>query len=311
MRLLPHILGRVYVLDVRFAENGTTVCTVWRCSANGKISAVTDDRPLIAKGIAAVTVGRHGVVTKSAESGIAAKVIADPDTFIWSKADGMLSFVRRDQLTELMEELSAAAIYPLRIECVQTPEEIARATFDALGWKNLFHIGEKSSSIGQAIARRVMIPLLGLCLTLLSINAIIGPRIQSQRQELELRLASLTQSDTKAASVSEERRCVLESFARRLSLGDAEICNRIGRCVPQRVILTELWLEPLTKRMEEGEPLQRRERTATITGIGDSSAEIGLFTQTLVATPPIRNVRLVSVERARGDGLQFRIEVEL
>lgn len=126
-----------------------------------------------------------------------------------------------------------------------------------------------------------------------------------------MRVQALQKSGAKTASLSEERQLILQEFSQRLPYGYAALGDRIGRCVPERIRLTELWIEPLDKRFEEGKALQRQLRKALITGIGPSSSEIGLFTEALVQTAGIQHVRLISVERTRSMELQFKIELRL
>lgn len=306
MRGLSRILGAVYVLEASFGEDRSYLLTVWRCTARGRVES---DLKTAARHVAALTVGGQGVISKPVESSVAEKVAADPDHFVWSDSGGMRSFVRSEQLVPLMEELTAASIHPWQVVCAVTPETLAQSVADGVRWKQLAHPSERESSVAQAVARRLMLPLLGLFLFLLSANALVGPRMQARRQELQLRAAAFRQDDTKAANVSAERQRIVQRFAQRLDY--AAVCNRIGACVPAGVTLTELWMEPLTERFEEGVSLVRDENTVMVAGRGNSSAAIGQFAQTLAEEPSVLDVRLRAVERTRETGLQFKIEVAL
>ena len=82
--------------------------------------------------------------------------------------------------------------------------------------------------------------------------------------------------------------------------------------MPERVVLTLLALEPLTKRFEAEKPLQRQERTVVVAGTAPAAGDVSAFVERLTAARCCRTVRLTHVEREReAERLTFRIELGL
>jgi len=90
------------------------------------------------------------------------------------------------------------------------------------------------------------------------------------------------------------------------------VCDRIAGAVPERVVLTQLAVEPLTKRFEARKPLQRREGVVAVSGAAPDADDVSAFVQRLSELTCCRDVRLTHVEKERDGGrLTFRIEAAL
>lgn len=261
----------------------------------------------------------HGVVTKPDDAQITARVKADPGTFLWSSANGLTSFVRRERLDALTEELAAEGIVLVRIFCADaaadfglTAAELARQLYAGLRWRSLLRPTPESSAAAQAVVRRAALPVLGLLLCLLTANALLSPRMNARRQALKAELAARERSASNAASSGSRQRELLAEFSKRPVAQRAVVCDRIAGAVPERVVLTQLAVEPLTKRFEARKPLQRREGIVVVSGAAPDADDVSAFVQRLSELTCCRDVRLTHVEKERDGGrLTFRIETAL
>lgn len=311
MKLFPYILGPIWVLDVSLTTESHTIA-LWRCRFGREPEQMDYDAAAVAKGVAVVTVSGHGVVAKPADAEIAARVRADADTFVWSESDGRIAFVRRERLQPLLDELSAAGVYPQLLAIAITPEAAVQEFFDSLRWRELLRLDDRASALAQAAVRRALPVWLGALFLLLCVNAVVGPEWQSRRQTLIDARQAQDAAGTQSARSSLRQRQLLESFRQRLPVDYWLLADRIGRAVPPEVALLQLELEPLAGRIEAGKPVKRAERTVRITGRSRMSSAITGLNETLTRLPAVREVRLTQVERVRDDErLQFQIELRL
>lgn len=316
MKLLPRILGRVAFVRMEFtpADERRADVSIWRSGGMEPADWAA------AKGcLAAVVLCGHGVVTKPDDSEITARIKADPETFLWSSANGQTSFIRRDRLQNLSDELAAHQIVPVRIFCADTvgdfgltADELARQLYDGLRWRSLLRLTPQSSAVAQTLVRRIAFPVLGLFLVLLAANAVFSPQVNARRQTLQKELTAREQMASGSASADARQRKLLAEFAATSGISRALLCDRIARSVPERVVLTALEVEPLVKRFEAGKHLMRREHTAVLCGTAPAAADVSSFVQQLSETDCCRDVRLANIEKERdGDRLTFRIETAL
>lgn len=311
MKLLPHILGPVWVLDVTLTADSHTIAA-WRCKAGGDPERTNYDAATVARGVAVTTVSGHGTVTKPADTQIAARVQDDGETFLWNERDGQIVFVRRERLQGLLDELAAASIHPQRLAVGIPPAAAAREFFAALRWRVLLRSDEQASALAQTFVRRLALPVLGLFLCLLAANAVVAPSLGARRQALQAELTARERTASTAADVTTRQRALLAEFGTRPALSRAVVCDRIAAVVPERVVLTRLAVEPLAKRFEAEKPLQRQERTAVVAGTAPAAGDVSLFVERLMSEACCRTVRLTNVERERdAERLAFRIEIGL
>lgn len=316
MKLLPRILNRIAFVRAEYAADGScrTEVFAWRAA-----SLSPADRTAAKNTLAVLVVCGHGVVTKPDDAQITARVKADPGTFLWSSANGLTSFVRRERLDALTEELAAEGIVLVRIFCADaaadfglTAAELARQLYAGLRWRSLLRPTPESSAAAQAVVRRAALPVLGLLLCLLTANALLSPRMNARRQALKAELAARERSASNAASSGSRQRELLAEFSKRPVAQRAVVCDRIAGAVPERVVLTQLAVEPLTKRFEARKPLQRREGIVVVSGAAPDADDVSAFMQRLSELTCCRDVRLTHVEKERDGGrLTFRIETAL
>ena len=316
MKLLSRILNRIVFIRAEFAADGScrTEVFLWRTGG------MAPSERSAAKGLlAAVVVCGHGVVTKPDGSQIAARIKADPETFLWSSAGGGTSFVRRERLGALTEELAAEGIVPVRIFCADAgagfetlAEEFARQVYADLRWRSLVRPSAESSAAAQAVVRRAALPVLGLFLCVLAANAVFSPRLNARRQALQQQITARERTASNAASAGARQRELLAEFSKRPAAPWAVVCDRVAGAVPERVVLTQLAVEPLTKRFEARKPLQRLEGRVVVCGTAPEASDVSAFVRQLSEEVCCRGVRLMHVEMERdGDRLAFRIETAL
>ena len=301
MNLFPYILGPVWVLDVTLTPDGHTIAA-WRCKMGCEPQQTVYDAAAVAKGVAVVTVSGHGTIVKPADSQLAARVRDDRATFLWREHDGRIAFVRRERLQGVLTELSEAGIHPQRIEVSAPPDTAAGELLAGLGWRQLLRPTAEGSSLAQAVVRRAALPVLGLFLCLLAVNAAIAPSLNTRRQTLQKELSARERTAS----------TLLAEFSARPAASRAVVCDRIAEAVPAQVVLTRLAVEPLTMRFEAGKPLQRQERTAVVAGTAPAAGDVSTFVERLAGAACCRTVRLTNVERERdAERLVFRIEIGL
>lgn len=316
MSLLARIFSRMAFLRVEFSQDGSLCTELFEWSADKCVRGEWQ----AAKGIlTAVVVCGHGVVTKADDAEIIARVKADGQTFLWSSSDGQTSFVRRDRLSALEAELATRNLVAVRIFCTDAAVDFGQAANgfaaqlrDGLRWKWLLRPTVESSAAARVLVNRIKLPLLGAFLSLLAANALLAPRLNSRRQVLQTQIAVREQSASNAASAGARQRELFAQFATAPTVPHAVLCDRIASAVSERVVLTLLQVEPLTKRVEIGKPLERRAGVALVAGTAPAAADISEFVQRLSAEACCREVLLKSVEKQReGELLAFELEIRL
>lgn len=316
MKILQRIFSRIAFVRVEFAPDGTfrTKVFLWHGGATAPA-----ERTMAKHALAAVIACGHGVVTKPADTQIAARVKADAETFLWSSSSGQFSFVRRERLEELRGELAGEEIVPVAVFCADAAadfrtqaDRFAAQVYDTVRWRWLLRPADGSSAAAQILARRLRFPILGAFLLMLTASAFFSPRLMARRQALQMELAARERSASGAASATARQCRLLAEFYAAPDVSRALLCDRIAEAVPGQVVLTALEVEPLTKRFEAGKPLQRREGVVVIRGTALTADDVSAFARQLTTTGGCRAVRLANVEKERdGDLLSFCIETAL
>ena len=311
MKLLPRLFPVVRVLEVVFSKEEYAIVS-WRCRFRNTPVRETYDAVAVSREIVLLTISGQGVVSKPAGLEIAARIRKDPQTFLWSERDETIAFVRRDHVQEVCEKLLAANIYPQRIAVAVTPDEIAREFYTSFRWRTILHPTVESSAFAQSLVRRIALPVLGLFLGVLAVNAILSPSLGRRRQMMQSELEAYERSNSAQIDATTRQKALLAEFAASRPTSCALLCDRIAADVPDRVILTQLSIDPLTKRFEAMKPLQRQEYTAIVSGTAEASSDISAFVDRLASESCFRQVRLANVEREReSPRLLFRIEIAL
>lgn len=311
MKLLQHLLSSVRVLEVVLTSDSHTIAA-WRCRAGRTAEQMAYDPATIAKEVVLVTVTGHGTLSKPAASELAARVRSDEETFLWNDHDDLISFVRRERLQGVLAELSEAGIHPQAVFVALAPDAAVARWREGFRWRQLLRPTAEGSSLAQAVVRRAALPVLGLFLCLLAANAAVAPSLNTRRQTLQKELSARERSASTAADATDRQRTLLAEFSARPAASRAVVCDRIAEAVPAQVVLTQLSVEPLTKRFEAGKPLQRQEQTAVVAGTAPAAGDVSTFVERLAGAACCRTVRLTNVERERdAERLVFRIEIGL
>lgn len=316
MRLLPHILNRIAFIRAESLHDGSygTDAYLWH-----RDTFSPADIEATKKHLTVLVVCGRGVVTKPENSEIAARVKADRATFLWSTAGGDISFVRREQLSRLTEDLSAQGIVAVETFCTDANDdfaasanEFARQLYDGMRWKKLLRPTMENSAVMQALTRRIALPILGLFLSLLAANAVLYPNLNSRRQSLQTAVAERENAASSTASTNAIQQRLLSEFTTRPTVSRAMLCDRIASSMPEKITLTALDIEPIEKRFEAGKALQRQNNTAVIRGLARTAAEVSDFIAQLSQSGCCHDVHLTQIERERdGEHLNFRIDVQL
>lgn len=316
MSILPRIIGRIAFVRAEFAPDGSCRTDIFLWHRNGIVPAARSEAK---HALAALVVCGHGVVTKTDDAQIAERVRSDADTFLWSTVGGKTSFVRRERLGMLLEELAAQGIVAVRLFCADTaakPEAwaplFAERIREGLSCRTLVRPSVESSVAAQTLVRRAAPAVLGLLLCLLCANAVLSTRLSTRRDTLQRMLAAREQTASDAALSGMRQKELFALFAARPRTPRAVVCDRIAGAMPEEVVLTALDIEPLAKRFEAGKPLVRRENRAEVSGTAPAAADVSAFVRRLSEVECCRDVRLTGVTKERdGGGLMFRIEIVL
>ncbi len=327
MKVLSRILDKLNVLNVRFEPDGELATAfVPYAFVKGKLTA-GEQKPVedlgtvketLSKAPLIVAVSGRGVITKEAAAGgIAATVTADPETFLWTVSGGRISFVRREQLAAVTDELEKHGIGFLYTDCLPDEEETSltgvaeRFYAERLKWKHILKPSPEGSSLALLVAKRLQLPVFGVLMLLLIANFMVSSRVGENFQAAGAELAALRKSSSAAETSSGRRQAAIEQFSARLPFRFAMLADRIAAAVPDKVILNELSIAPLTKNMEAGKPIQQRERTVIISGETPASESVMAFVESLAGLKA-GTVRLASVEQNKEKAvLTFKIEMEL
>ena len=311
MKLLQHLLSSVRVLEVVLTSDSHTIAA-WCCRADRTAEQTAYDPAAVAKEVVLVTVTGHGTLSKPAASELAARVRSDEETFLWNEHDDLISFVRRERVQGVLAELSEAGIHPQAVFVALAPDAAVARWREGFRWRQLLRPTAEGSSLAQAVVRRAALPVLGLFLCLLAANAAVAPSLNTRRQTLQKELSARERSASTAADATDRQRTLLAEFSARPAASRAVVCDRIAEAVPAQVVLTQLSVEPLTKRFEAGKPLQRQELTAVVAGTAPAAGDVSTFVERLAGAACCHTVRLTNVERERdAERLVFRIEIGL
>ncbi|MDR1671289.1 MAG: hypothetical protein LBR57_02095 [Alistipes sp.] len=300
MKLLARIVDRVNIRVVRFTDGGAEVSTVTHGVSSGKPATGTAAPSVM-------VVCGNGVITKEASSAVAATVTSDPATFIWTISGGMISFTRRDRLTEL------SAPEALYVECLPESDDhtlsgvVERFRSKYLTWRHVL----SESALAAMVAKRLMLPVLGVVLAVLIANFVVSASVRENFQLANAELAALRKTSSTDAVTDERRRATLKAFSIKLPRNASRISDMIAAAVPEKITLSELAIAPLTKAVETGKHIAQNERLIFIRGEASASEAITEFTTALTKLD-MGTVRLASVEQDRERAiLTFRIEITL
>lgn len=327
MKLLSHILNRLNILSVRFTDGGGADMMLVSFTLKGGKLRLGESRQVenisalkgeLSSAPLVVAVCGKGVLTKEIASGeIAAMVTSDPEKFVWSIDGPYITFVRREQTDTVLNVSGNEGAAPYSVECLPSESDdalcaVAERFYGAeLKWKRLLKPSAAGSLLALMVAKRIRLPVLGVVLLLLTANFIVSPMVNAHYQSTEAELAALRKSVSAAADGSGRRKEAVRQFAEKLPYRFSWLADRIGAAVPDKVVLSELSVAPVTKAVEAGKPVKQNERSVIIRGETAGSEPLSMFVKTLAGLKA-GEVRLASVEQDRERPvLLFRIEIAL
>ncbi len=254
----------------------------------------------------------YGVITKDTASApeITAKVMAPGSGFVWS-ADGVnISFVREAQM-EPFAELS-----PLAVTCGASAADAEKVAVQYYAThvrlRELLRPSPASSALALLLARRIQLPVLGVVLLLLVLNAAVSPQVRNRREAAETEMAALQKRIGKADDTSRGRAQAVAEWGRALPRRFGWLCDRAATVLPKDITLTSLSVQPLLKNIEEGRKPLFSEREMVISGRTPRSESVSDYVTALGGLQMAQQVRLSSVEYDREKGFyNFRINLEL
>lgn len=339
--LLQRLVGPVTVLCVRFtdADNYSMSLFVLGCTGEQIRVLHREDEPdaaTLKKECAArpvlVSVSGHGIITKPADgSPLVEKVTADPETFAWSFSDqdmqpgqdsraGSITFVRRGQVEPLLLQLAESSI-PTAGMRYDTPGEEpeteasreARHFYRArLKWRTAVRPTPWGNMLCRTLARRLRLPVLGLMLLLLVVNALVSDSMEDRRAEQRTVLAAREKTRGASQARSGQRRAAAAEFSHRLAYRHAWLLDRTASHVPPAITLTSLAVQPLIKKLEDAKDPLVASETLSVRGRTDDAAAVSRLMAGLKSEPPVREAKLEQLEQNRESGLtEFKITVAL
>lgn len=332
--ILQRIVGPLTVLCIRFEdadryathlfilEGYGAGCRILRESAEPDAAALKKacaGRPVL------ISVSGYGVVTKPIEdTAIVGKVTSDPETFAWSFSDeredsGSISFVRREQVEPLLENLSGKGvpIADLRYaSAAESPEREARRQAEGfyrnLSWRTLLRSSLESRMAAKAAERRLRLPVLGVMLLLLVVNTLVSGSLQERRAQLRTVLSAREKKMERSQERTAGRTAIIADFTRRLPYRHALLLDRAASHVPPSVTLTSLAVQPMLKTLEEGHDPVCAYGFLTIRGRTQDAGSVSALMGGLKSEPLLREARLEGLEQNRESGeTEFKIAVAL
>ena len=178
--------------------------------------------------------------------------------------------------------------------------------------KYLLRPSTESSRLLTLLCRRLRLPVLGAVLALLVANTLaydsLKERYAAQRAVIAAREKEQGASRTRSA----EREAAAAEFSQRLQWRYAVLMDRIGGLVPDGLVLRELAVQPLKKKIEAGNAVLTEGNTVLIRGAAEASEDISAFAGRLRDEPFVRELRLKGIEQERDSGLwTFEIMIAL
>jgi|GEM_PF-432477 len=382
MDLLRKILGRYLILKVSYtgqeafkmslcavedgrvvgAENGTASACEAQAVRPGrearspqptKAEVVADWEDVevdgikerVKKSLLVVAVGGYGVISKeiAASPEIAAKVREDEGHYLWSESEGVITFVRAQQLEKFFAELDSAGVHRLGTLLVaggganvcaengtasacearreaRSPSPIDEHTlrlaeeFFARNatFKKAFTPSEIGSLVATALFHRIKLSVLGIVLLALVANTMLSSGVRARYNVTSARLERLKESSEHDKELSQGRRQAMAEFSKGIGYRYAVLCDRVARAMPPRITLTQLAIQPLEKKIEEGRKPQIEERAIVVSGTSPDPESISSYVSALQKQSFVNKVKLTSIEQNRDDpSVGFTITIEI
>lgn len=264
----------------------------------------------------------YGIITKdrNASADIVTKVTSDGDKFLYTSADdGRFLFVRREQISGVIETLGSLSGKIVCTECIQTDNieeevsEMIKQFYDNhVNLKTIFKPSDQSAALADILGNRLRLPVLLLVLSLLVVNFIIVLDIRKEYGQSHARLVALEQNINKTGGEDQQRKQILSDYENTLDERFALLLDRVGALTPAKITLTKLSVQPLLKPIEHNKKPIIAPRNVVICGEALSSEDISLYTTALQREKFVKDLRLSSVQKQADSGLFiFQIDISL
>lgn len=333
MPLFRSILNHVQVLHVSFTEATCRYTLTEVCLRQGKVR-IRHRIPNFDLGHWKGKKQKHPVVLVLSGKGIVSKEYAQeseairritdhPEVFLFaseSLPDNRirLTFLRREQYEEQMDVLSAykLPIVDTRIDPQgDTYGESLSAGSDffnkTLNRKNLFQPSEESNILFSLVTRRLLLPVSGLLLLLLLVNFFFRQHLDKQIEERLFKLHAIRQSETVRDKEQGQLNRMYEMLLPEAGYPYAWIADRIAGIIPDGILLTELSIHPLMKKLQEQKPLETEPKRIILRGESSESTPVTLLSDALQGLEEVASVQLLSLTRNRNDRYVFEIDLRL
>lgn len=254
----------------------------------------------------------YGVIDKPARQ--ADQVIADKGKFLFSdRQDGTVCFVRRSQIGPLLEKEGKNLLH---VECVREDTDVVAACRECYAscvtWKNVLRTDTLGERLAHRLYQKVRLFVPMIVLGALSVNFAVRGPVDEKYAENHALLVALQKEKGRRNELSKQERELLGTFSTGICSGFARLGDRIGRSVPESLVLRQLSVQPLAKPLETGKPLRLETSVVRIKGLSWDASGISLFAARLRDIEGVRGVKIASMEKTRdGKSLDFIIEMEL
>ena len=250
------------------------------------------------------------------------RIVSRPDEFVFAVEEASdkqrLTFMRRRQYEEALAGLSVwkQPFLGVRMDPEGDPGTEALAAADdffnhTLSFRKMLKASPGNSTLLSLMADRLLLPVLGLFLAVLLVNFLVQQNLQKQLQEQQFLLSRLQQTAAVRDKQQGQQQLLQNLLLPEPRYPYAQIADRIGSLVPAGVVLTELTIQPVLKKIQENKPLQIEPNRVLIRGEAVSAAPVTQLTDTLRKWDVRHSVQLLSLIRDRNDRYRFEIDVRL
>lgn len=334
MNLLHKILPRAGVLTVIFSDGDNYTVRLLKCRRRGGATECSDAEDVagpedIGKELTScpviVAVGGYGVISKETSADITGKVMADESGFLWSEHGGTISFVREQQLAGLRRTLEDARAKVVLTECIrheknagderlkQTVTEIVDRFYTKnLRFGNIIRPTAQGSALAQLAASKLKLPVLGIVMLVLTINALYAPKVRGRYENARMEFEAVSKTIGQSGEASRRQQEFLAEYARTLPRRISLMCDRTAMALPGDITLTSLAVQPPARSPENNRKTVFANDCMVITGESPSSGSISQYVAALGGLDFARQVHLTSVQQEKDNNMfVFKITVDL
>ncbi len=258
-----------------------------------------------------------------ASSDAATNITSKPEEFVFAsepdeKGGQKLTFMRAEQYVELLEELDPYKItltdtrFDGSNDILKEAKQAAEEFFtEGLSLKKVFTPSEHSGRVLSLTFSKLLLPVLGAALLVLVVNYFVQDSIRQKYASQTAQLNNVrksTEGESKRRSGEDRFYATLLPAAK---LPYSFIADRIAAATPEGIMLTEISVHPLAKKISENKPLQVTTGIVLIRGESPESAPVSVFNSSLSSSGIFPGIQLRRLERGRDGIYIFEIEIAL